>query len=239
MSEQSRAKYYDGLGSDFEAWMSDYDVERRISLIFDLLLRGFEFGGALALEVGCGTGRFTKEIAGRGARVVATDIGFNLVHQSSSKSLSMGAVGDACLLPFPTDTFDVVVSSECIEHTPHPLVAVSEMCRVCRPDGFVCFTTPNRLWYPALVVSQKLKLRKFAGIENWISPGQAIHELKKSAISEIHVSGCHLWPFQLAFSRGVLRRFDSFGDRLYPLMINFGASGRKSSARTVATSVRD
>lgn len=41
---------------------------------------------------------------------------------------------------FPDGMFDVVVSTEMLEHCPRPWVAVREMARVCSPGGFVVLT---------------------------------------------------------------------------------------------------
>lgn len=221
------AKYFEELGENFEAFMSDYDVERRLSLIFDELLADCTLEGARVLEVGCGTGRFTMELVRRGADLVALDIGLGLVEKSSRSSSCSGTAASACCLPFADESFDVIVSSECIEHTPSPEEAIAEMARVCRPGGRVCLTTPNRLWYPVLWLSQVLRVRKFAGPERWIWPGTAVELLRERGFDEIKVSGCHLWPFQLGFSRPVLRRIDALGAYLYPLMINFGAVARR------------
>jgi ubiquinone/menaquinone biosynthesis C-methylase UbiE len=220
--------YFDKLGDDFELMMSDYDVERRQVLVFDQLLGGRRLDGLKVLEVGCGTGRFSRRIAALKAELTVLDIGPNLVKAVSERLGCQGVVGDACRLPFADDSFDAVISSECIEHTPDPLEAIRQMCRVCKAGGTVCFTTPNKLWYPILWLSVKLRIRKFAGPERWISPGTARKLMAQAGMGDMVVSGCHAWPFQLKFTRGLLRRLDGSGRKLYPLMINFGIAARKS-----------
>ena len=223
----NKADYFDKLGDDFELFMSDYDVERRMSLIFDTLLANHDLESKDVLEVGCGTGRFSLEIAQCGATLTVLDIGENLVGNVSKKLSCNGIVCDACKIELEDNSFDYVISSECIEHTSAPLEAVREMCRVCKPGGIVVITTPNLLWYPVLWLSHILKIRKFEGIENWVSPGQLKSEMKKAKMSNITISGCHLWPFQIKFSRPLLRFFDKCGKLLYPLMINTGIMGQK------------
>jgi ubiquinone/menaquinone biosynthesis C-methylase UbiE len=227
VNTQKQGTYFDRLGDDFDSMMSDYDVERRQELVFGQLLAGASLKGKTVLEVGCGTGRFSQCIASLGANLTVLDIGPNLVKAVSERLSCRGVVGDACKLPFPDESFDLVVSSECIEHTPDPLAAIRQMCRVCRPGGTVCLTTPNKLWYPILWLSQKLGIRKFAGPERWIWRRQASEVMKQAGMSELTTSGCHLWPFQLRFTRPLLRRLDRSGRFLYPVMINFGIAGRK------------
>lgn len=225
--KQKSITYYDELGDKFEAYMSDYDVERRVALMFDRLLQHDSVKSRQVLEVGSGTGRISRVIANHSGDLTIVDIGPRLVDTVAGEFRCKGVVGDALNLPFREGSFDCVVSSECIEHTPDPSQAIREMCRVCRPEGVVCLTTPNAMWYPVLVVAQTLRLRKFEGIENWLHPHQAAAIMRSEGMTGITLSGCHLWPFQLKPTRPLLRRLDRLGKWLYPVMINFGILGRK------------
>ena len=223
--------YFDRLGDDFENFMDNYDVSQRCRLIFDDLLSGVDWQGKTVLEVGCGTGRISREIAARKAELTVLDIGKHLVEQVVAALGCKGVVGDACRLPFPDNSFDRIISSECIEHTLDPKAAVREMCRVCRPGGIICLTSPNKLWYPVLWLSVKTGIRKFRGIENWLFPGRAGDVMKQCGIGRMRISGCHLWPFQLTFTRPALRYIDAHcAHYLYPAMINYGISGVKKES---------
>lgn len=230
-SPAKNAGYFDEIGDKFDAYMSDYDVERRLFLIFSTLLDGIALDGRSILEVGCGTGRFSKQIVALGGQLMVVDIGRNLVENVCQQLECKGIVADACKLPFEDNCFDMVISSECIEHTSSPLQAIREMCRVCKPGGTVCLTTPNKLWYPVLWLSEVLKIRKFAGMENWIWPAAARKIMSEQGFGNVHLAGCHFWPFQLRFSRPLLRRLDLQSRWLYPLMINFGIKGTKTNER--------
>jgi SAM-dependent methyltransferase len=50
-------------------------------------------------------------------------------------------VGTADALPFPDGAFDVVVSTEMLEHDPSPWLSLAEMRRVLRPGGHLLLTT--------------------------------------------------------------------------------------------------
>jgi len=226
-------KYYDELGERFEEYMSDYDVERRLSLIFETLLPPDRIEGRRVLEIGSGTGRFSRIISTLGGDLTILDIGENLVERVRRELGCLAVVGDALDLPFHRGGYDIIISSECIEHTVQPERAIREMCRVCAPGGMVCITAPNRLWYPALRLGQKLGLRKYSGIENWIFPGKAATIMREEKMTGIRIAGCHLWPFQLRFTHPLLRKMDHWGKRLYPFMINFGIVGEKASGVSV------
>lgn len=227
MTYQDKKLYFDHLDDKFEEFISDYDVERRKELIFKHLLSSVSFSKKQILEIGSGTGRFSKEIMDQSASLTILDIGYNLVSKVSIAMNCIGTVGDAVKLPFSDNTFDLIISSECIEHTLEPLQSIREMCRVCRSGGHICFTTPNRLWYPILILAKLLNIRKFSGYENWIFPFQAAIVLRRLKMKDIKMHGCHLLPFQLKMLRPLLRHIDNWGNYLYPLMINFGVTVRK------------
>ncbi|MBM4104388.1 MAG: class I SAM-dependent methyltransferase [Planctomycetes bacterium] len=233
MSNTADLNYFDNIGELFDVYMNEYDVERRLHLVFSVLLKYTVIKNNQVLEVGSGTGRFSQRIVELGGQLTIVDIGKNLVEAVRSRLGCRGVAADACQLPFEDNSFDLVISSECIEHTLTPCKAIREMCRVCKPGGTVCLTTPNKLWYPALWLSQVLKIRKFAGMENWIFPGTALSEMVCGGMNQFMVRGCHLWPFQLRFTQPLLRRLDSYSRRLYPMMINFGIVGQKKTGLNI------
>jgi SAM-dependent methyltransferase len=52
-------------------------------------------------------------------------------------------IDDAAALPFPNESFDVVVALEVLEHVIAPLSAADEVKRVLRPGGTFIVTVPN------------------------------------------------------------------------------------------------
>lgn len=46
------------------------------------------------------------------------------------------------ILPFPSNTFDVVISGQCLEHSKRPWLLVREMGRVVKAGGKVFITSP-------------------------------------------------------------------------------------------------
>jgi SAM-dependent methyltransferase len=45
--------------------------------------------------------------------------------------------------PYPTDSFDLVVHSDTLEHVSNPVTALAECRRVLHPNGALCFTVPT------------------------------------------------------------------------------------------------
>lgn len=217
--------YYEKLGDDFDRFMSDYDVERRLVLLDNLMA---PVPPGETLEIGCGTGRISQHLLPKYPELTVNDISEVLAERVATKLGCRSLAGDCSALPCEGDQFDLVVSSECIEHTLDPYQALREMGRVLRPGGWLVVTTPNRLHFPLLQVALKLGLRKFQGIENWTWPHSTRSWLLQNGFGELHFSGCHLFPWQLPGAKLVLPLLDRFGDQLYPLMINYGFRARKT-----------
>ena len=118
--------------------------------------------GDRVLDVGAGFGRHVYECARRGAHVVALDYATDEVGHTRDTLEAMveaGEItadrligvlrGDARRLPFPDATFDVVITSEVLEHVQDDVTALAEMVRVLKPGGRFAATVPA--WLPEIV----------------------------------------------------------------------------------------
>ena len=99
------------------------------------------------LDIGCGTGYFTRLLAKEGAQVTGLDIEQPFieyaVRQNEKDDLRVSYVqGDALDLPFEDESFDVVASHAFLTMIPDPVRAVFEMLRVLRPGGLLASVTP-------------------------------------------------------------------------------------------------
>ena len=107
-------------------------------------LRSFVHPGDRTLDIGCGPGRFTIELLGIGARVVAADLspGQLELHKQNvpDDAIEARVVADVVnLSQFATNAFDAVVCyggplSYVMDEAPK---AVSELARVTRPGGHI------------------------------------------------------------------------------------------------------
>lgn len=218
---------YDLIAQEFDSIMNRYDVERRLTVVFDQLLDHLDLKGHLLLDAGCGTGLFSVEAARRGATVVSLDYGKNLLRETRRKGITSVVAGDAARMPVRDGSFDIVVSSECIEHTPSPDATVRELVRVLRPGGWLVVTCPNAIWRWSCTLASALKLRPYYGLENWPTWGELRTWTTEAGIRVHQQVGLHLFPFIFRVTHPILRRFDRLGAHWGRLYLNQCLSGQK------------
>ncbi len=111
--------------------------------------------GMSLLDVGCGPGTITEDLARRVApgAVVGVDGAAGVVAEARGRparadlpSISF-EVADAYRLPFEDGSFDVVHAHQVLQHLDDPVAALEEMRRVCRPGGIVAARDSD---YPAM-----------------------------------------------------------------------------------------
>lgn len=90
-----------------------------------------------ALDAGAGRQAYRGIIARRAASYESLD---------RDAALDPDHVGDAEDIPLPDASFDAVVCTQVIQHTPQPWRAVAEMARVLRPGGRLVLTAPHLVW---------------------------------------------------------------------------------------------
>jgi SAM-dependent methyltransferase len=107
------------------------------------------------LDVGCGSGWSTFAFARSGYDATGIDLNANAFEPAPGHGLTLRE-GSATDIPFHSNSFDVVVSYQCIEHVPNPQKALDEMSRVCKPRGIAAIVGPN-LISPATGIVEILK----------------------------------------------------------------------------------
>ncbi|MCU1362507.1 MAG: methyltransferase protein [Acidimicrobiaceae bacterium] len=99
--------------------------------------------GMSLLDVGCGPGTITADLAGRlgDGRVVGVDLSHNVIEIAAAQygldrypGLAF-EVADVYALGFSDGTFDVVYAHQVLQHLSKPVEALREMRRVLKPGG--------------------------------------------------------------------------------------------------------
>ncbi len=102
----------------------------------------------IVLDAGCGIYTYAH-IKGKCRMVIGVD---------ADKSINRNNMANAIIhadlnhLPFPDNTFDIVMSWTVLEHIEDPQICFREISRVCKPGGLTVHTTPNMLHYANLFI---------------------------------------------------------------------------------------
>ena len=113
------------------------------------------------LDVGCGPGTLTLDLAGRVASATSleqTSEALELARAEAARQAAAAvefAVGDVHDLPFADGEFDVVHAHQVLQHVADPVTGLREMRRVTKPGGLVAVRDSDYAafaWYPLLPV---------------------------------------------------------------------------------------
>ncbi|MDH5507296.1 MAG: class I SAM-dependent methyltransferase [Anaerolineae bacterium] len=114
--------------------------QRRLEMI--LQAAGERVSGRV-LENGCGVGMYVERLQAYGGRVYGLEFELGRGAEAAKlSSLIVGAAGEQ--LPYPAESFDLILSHEVIEHVQDDGAAIAEMVRTLRPGGRLALFCPNR-----------------------------------------------------------------------------------------------
>ena len=101
--------------------------------------------GARLLDAGCGSGRNMVELARRGAvtGIEVSDTSVGVARERGAGEVVAGSVLD---MPFASESFDLAVCLDVIEHLEDDLGALRELRRVVAPGGALLVTVPAYQW---------------------------------------------------------------------------------------------
>lgn len=141
--------YWDGLYDDKDVFAVIHQQRRLVALqYFDQL--------ALPktdriLEVGCGAGLLTADLARRGYTIEALDRVKSMVDLTRRNALKCGVgdrinthIADVCHLPYRTGTFRCLIALGVIPWVPAIKSALKEISRVLAPGGYAIINADNR-----------------------------------------------------------------------------------------------
>ena len=206
--EFAEIRAHSGSASTWHAFVRSSEVEIVLSALEN---RRFN----RALEIGAGDGLQSEVLAARCETLVCTDVDRqqwdNGERWSSPDNVSFILMDVTDLSRFADDSFDLVYSSNVLEHIEDVDRCIHETHRVLKPSGIGVHSVPSRFWklFNSLYRLARCRMPKIHGVQstNW---------------QEFVSWGLADW----------IRKFEGAGfaiERIYGMPFYFGASGRYSA----------
>jgi ubiquinone/menaquinone biosynthesis C-methylase UbiE len=198
-SEPQRAGIQENVNTHFDAAAGYWDeiyrdgdlqsviYQRRQAAVLDFVAQATTTPDARVLEIGCGAGHLTAQLAARYGRVDAVDSSAAMVELAARQAQQAGlgervsvAQADVHALPFASGEFDLVVAVGVIPWLHSPADAVAEMARVLRAGGQLVLTADNGARLSSFTDPRGLLAltplrRAYHAMRN--NPGQAVSHL--------------------------------------------------------------
>ena len=152
-----------------EAWTrhsrAGYDVYRDALNTPAFLAILPEIAGLEGLDIGCGEGSNTRQLARLGARMTAIDIAPTFIrHAEASEAAEPLGIryqhADGMALPFTDDSFDFATAFMSLMDMPNQQAVLGEARRVLRPGGFLQFS----ILHPCFVPPRRRNVRDAEGV---------------------------------------------------------------------------
>ena len=103
------------------------------------------------LDIGCQYGDMSLPLAPFVDYLVELDLSDRSLEKARNNANLLNIdnayfiIGDATSLPFDSDSFDVIIFLETIEHLPDVGLSLNEIYRILKPDGLLLIGTPQKL----------------------------------------------------------------------------------------------
>jgi len=107
------------------------------------------------LDIGCANGNFLEVAKGRGWETYGAEISDYSSAGAEEKIGNNICRGDFLKAELKSNYFDLVTMFDVIEHFENPILALSKITEILKPDGLLCIVTPSLDSFSAKVMGSK------------------------------------------------------------------------------------
>ena len=105
--------------------------------------------GKKIIDCGCGTGQYLQALLNLGADAYGIEYANDKVARFKKEHFEIAERiqrGNIEAMDFESESFDLALLNEVLEHVPNDAVALREICRILKPKGILIIFSPNRLY---------------------------------------------------------------------------------------------
>ena len=200
---QNKENFYNSIAYRFSEYKNKYDTNRRKEILIDNYLSNIDYRNKKILDCGCGDGYFISIInkISQTINISGCDISTNLIKIAKETNKEVNFFEHNIYKNKTPNTYDIIISSEVIEHCEDPKKALKNICESVSSDGYLILSTPNKLWNVVVKIASLLKLRPFQGYENFLTYNEIIKTLEENNFKVLKFNGIHIYPFQFGFNK--------------------------------------
>lgn len=170
--------------------------------------------GKRVIDVGCGGGILAEAMADLGGQVTGIDLSDKALKVAKLHLLESGreveylAVAAEHLAEDRPEGYDVVTCMEMLEHVPEPASTIAACASLCKPGGWLFFSTLNRnpKSYLFAIIGAEYVLNLLPkGTHDWarfIKPAELTRYTRQAALDLVEIKGMSYNPLTKVYSLG-------------------------------------